>query len=100
MTQEEKVWLIIRAVGLNALVFGVIETTYVAQDGIRYFLLAHGTELASSGYRWLFTWATIRLAAHIAIGLYLLFRGAAVHALVLSAFRSRVAAEAGAPKSI
>jgi len=81
MTLEEKAWLVVRAIGLNILVFGCIEAVYVMEYGLRLILLAPS---ASTLYRWLFTWATIRFAAHLLIGMYLMFGGRRVHRLVTS----------------
>lgn len=91
MDRDEGAWLIVRAVGFNMLVFGVIEASYVVQYGMRVaaatgsLLSAFNPASAAAAtplYTWTLGWAIVRTALNGSIAAYLLFGGRAAQRFV------------------
>jgi hypothetical protein len=87
MQRSDNIWLVIRAIGVNVIAFGLIEASYVVEYAIRLVSLSSAVSETSGGsapsyYTWLLGWAIVRLALHAALGLYLLVAGESVYRLI------------------
>ena len=80
LTREQAIWLIIRAIGLNVLVFGVIESMVAIQYGLRS--LGYGSSAWTAASRDYAFWVLMRVGAHALLAAYLLRGGEWLYRLV------------------
>jgi hypothetical protein len=105
VNRDEQAWWIVRAVGFNVLVFGVIEASYVIQYGMRVAALT-GSVLSALNprtaaaatplYTWTLGWTIVRTALYGSAACYLLFGGRAAQRFVRRAIERSPAAPAAA----
>jgi hypothetical protein len=101
VNRDEQAWWIVRAVGFNVLVFGVIEASYVVQYGMRVAAMTgsvlsalnpRSAAAATPLYTWTLGWTIVRTALYGSAACYLLFGGRAAQRFVRRAIERSPAA--------